>query len=189
MKGLFKWAALIVVAFIGIGVIGSMGDDEEPAARASSTATAERETPEATERETPEPTRRPTPEPVSNAGWMEFLAHGLEYADSFVADSEALTAAANDFDMEGVTDASIEMWVNLGEEVRWLDDHPPDPCFADAHAAYRHAISSYHHALDVLSDGAIASDFDLITEGTELMEEATEYLNEARVVMEGTVCG
>lgn len=198
MKRVMKWALIAVGALFVIGLIGSLMTPEgrEGMERAADdvtsrgdTRSASAATPEPTAAPasvTAEPTVAPTPEPTPvptiNGGAVAAIAFGEHVTpviDDIVADLEAITAGAGDGDISAVTDAAIDLWIDAGNEVAWLEANPPDACFAEAHSTWLDAMREYEEAGDLISDGWILSDMSLVEEGMEAMDRGTEAVNRA----------
>lgn len=147
-----------------------------------------RATPVPTRQPTPKPTPRPTPAPTPNANLADFTAHVLGATGTLVADMEAITDASGDADIQGVIDAAIDLWIHAGEEVTWAEANPPDACYASVHAEWLAAMRLYEEAGDVISDGWIYMDLDLVEQGVAAMQAGAEALDRATTAIESVSC-
>ena len=86
-------------------------------------------------------------------------------------------------DVEALQNSSIDLWLVLGEEVQWIEINPPKPCYRDLHSAYTDAITTLHDALDVISDGAINRDPDLLNQGSETMSTGNRLIQDATALI------
>jgi hypothetical protein len=130
----------------------------------------------------PTPTARRTPAPTPHPGeraFKEFVKHITPTSAVIVAGMENVAADATRVDVEALQNSSINLWLVLGEEVQWIEDNPPRRCYQDLHSAYTDAITTLHDALDVISDGAIHSDPDLLNEGSETMSTGNRLIDDA----------
>jgi hypothetical protein len=147
-------------------VVGELGDDDP--------------TPK------PTPTARPTPVPTLKAGeraFKEFVEHVTPRSAVIVAGMENVAGDATRLDIEALQTSSIDLWLVLSEEVRWIEVNPPKPCYRNLHSAYTDAITSLHDALDLISDGAINRDPDLLNQGSETMSTGNRLLNDATALV------
>jgi hypothetical protein len=152
-----------------------LSDDD---ARRNAAANVEGETPAPTPRRTP----RPTPEATVNLDGLAFqayLAHVTSVGDELVAGMEQVGADATNLDVPALTSSSIDLWVDLGTEVDWLEANPPEPCFAELHGKWSDAVGTLYEALDQISDGAIYQDPELLDTGTTLMMEGNSLVDDA----------
>ena len=152
-----------------------------PAAAAALPEPTPRPTPlPATPRPTAKPTPVPTARPTTNTGGPALVAYSEHLAVSAMFIGDGLTQVSEDasnFDIVALQGSSVDLWILLGDEVAWLADYTPHSCFADLHAAYSGAIDTLYEALDLISDGALYYDADLLTAGTALMIEGSDAIN------------
>lgn len=184
--------AIIVGSVVALLVIGSATGrrDETP-------PTAVRATPTATERVAALPTTServaaPTASPNTGAlGFLLFAAHVGESGQAIAAGLNEVAADASSLDIDALTGSSIDLWIALGDEADWLDNNPPEACFASLHARYSEGIDMLYEALDLISDGAIFSDPDMLNQGATLMTEGSAIITEAAGLIEsaGAACG
>ena len=92
---------------------------------------------------------------------------------------DAVSTAALNGDIDAVADTSIDLWIALGNEVRWLNANPAAACYTSTHSVYSEAIDLLHESMDQISDGALYYDVDLINSGTELMLLGNAKLSQA----------
>jgi hypothetical protein len=154
----------------------------------------ERPTPPPTPTPTERPTPPPTPAPTVNTGNVAFLAfagHVTDTSPDLIAGMNHVATDASALDVDALQISSVDLWLSLGEEVDWLDQNPPEPCFAPLHAEYKEAIEVLYEALDLVSDGALYYDADLLSAGADLMAEGTVLVDEASGMIEsaGATCG
>jgi hypothetical protein len=179
----FLLAAVVAVAFIG-GVAellqGNAADD-----------VTQEVVGDLDDAQTPEPTTaaRRTPSPTPDAGeraFKEFVEHVSPTSAVIIAGMENVAADATRLDIEALQTSSINLWLALGEEVQWIGVHPPKPCYRDLHSGYTDAITTLHHALDLISDGALNRDPDRINQGAETMTTGNRLLNDATALIRPT---
>jgi hypothetical protein len=145
------------------------------------TASPRPPTPEPTPRPpTPEPTPRPTPVPTANAGADALSGYSAHVAVSSIVIADGLGQVAEDagnMDMLALQDSSLDLWFVLGDEVAWLAAHTPHQCYASLHASYSEAIDVLYDALDLISDGALYYDIELLNAGAARMTEGNALIN------------
>jgi hypothetical protein len=134
----------------------------------------------------PTPTARRTPSPTPDTGqraFKEFVEHVTRKHAVIVAGMESVDAAAGRVDVEALQRSSIDLWLVLGEEVQWMEDNPPKRCYRDAHSAYADAITTLHDALDVISDGALDRNPDVLNRGSKNMITGNRLINDAAALI------
>jgi len=137
---------------------------------------------------TPKPTTaaRRTSAPTPDAGeraFKEFVQHVSPMSAVIVAGMENVAADATRLDIEALQTSSLNLWLALGEEAQWIQVNPPKPCYRDLHSAYTDAITTLHHALDLISDGAIDRDPDRLDQGAETMTTGNRLLSDATALI------
>lgn len=137
--------------------------------------------PARTERPTVTRTARPTPTATPDSGTVSMLLFTSHVARTSQEIAQGLQEVGDDataLDIDALTTSSVALWVRLGDEVDWLAANPPEACYVEYHADYSETIGALHHALDLISDGAIYQDVDLLNEGTAAMTAANAGINE-----------
>ncbi|MEX0630030.1 MAG: hypothetical protein WEE67_05875 [Chloroflexota bacterium] len=124
-------------------------------------------------------------------GFQRFATHVAVTAPSFVDGMTAVATDASYLDLAALVGSSVDLWVALGNEASWLDNNPPEACFASLHAKYSEAIDMLYEALDLISDGAIYSDPDMLSQGASLMTVGSRLITDATALIEsaGAACG
>ena len=151
-------------------------------------------TPVPTPRPTPRPTPQPTPAPTVNTAGPALQAYAAHLSVSTAVIVDGMNQVAQDasnLDIVALQTSSVDLWLVLGEEVDWLSGHTPHPCYAALHAKYSEAVDVLYDALDLISDGAIYYDADLLNAGSARMTEGTALINEATAMIPQaqTACG
>jgi hypothetical protein len=176
----FLAVAIVAVALIGGAVELLQGAAADDVTREVPTELDDHPTPE------PTPMARRTPPPTPDAGeraFKEFVEHVTPMSAAIVAGMENVAADATRVDVEALQNSSIYLWLVLGEEIQWIEVNPPKPCFRDLHSAYTDAITTLHDALDVISDGAINRDPDLLNQGSETMSTGDRLIQDATALI------
>jgi hypothetical protein len=125
---------------------------------------------------TPRPSRSEAPPP--NPALSELavrIREGLETQGGMV--QIVAGASAGEIPLATAV-ASMSHWAE--DEAAWLDDHPPEACFADAHAAYLEGVNAI---------AAAVAAFTAIAEASQPPDEVTvqaaiENFDTARSAME-----
>jgi hypothetical protein len=175
--------AVIVLALAGLGAIGLANSPQPSEALATST-------PSAVARATP--TRAPSPSPAAtaasggNAGtaadkWIEFAGWVGATMPTLADEANALAAAANAGDVDGVVEQANKIEDTTNEILDYLDSHPPADCYADVHYATRSAIDEYRTA----AVAAGKKDFDT---AASHMDDANKQINKLPDMLTGTDC-
>lgn len=119
----------------------------------------------------------------------EFADHAGDFMlDTLLPISEDLEDATAAYDLEAIKDGAIDMWIVSGDELDWIDAHPPQACYAELHATYREGVYAEERAGDLMSDGVIYMDPDLMNEAVEYIEEATARFEETTALTETVDC-
>jgi hypothetical protein len=180
--------ALVVVGVIlALGVVGSVagqGDENEPPVAEATTTSSERV---ATPTPSPSASERVVTPPIApNTGALGFQLFAAHVAESAPAIADGMTLVATDagnLDVAALSNSSVDLWIALGNEASWMDENPPEACFATLHAKYSEGIDVLYEALDQISDGAIYSDVDLLTQGSSLMTEGSALITDATALI------
>jgi hypothetical protein len=159
----------------------------EPPSDASPSPTEPSAAPAASAPPAPEPSATPEPAPtdapaVGGGGRPAFLAF-LARMDATRATAEALNAdlrvAGEASDQAAVRATAADMDDLVSTERAWLAANPPDPCFADAHAAADDLLAAYG-AVAVAADAwADASGLDVLTALAQLYDAVEAAAAEA----------
>jgi hypothetical protein len=147
-------------------------------------------TPQPTERPTERPTPEPTPKRTPNEGLLAYVAfetHLLEEADTTIAIFDVLANTGAD-DLDGMFDASLDLygWA-LGEQ-SYLRSHPPHECYASLYATWSNAVDAYYDAPDKISDGIIYTDPDLLYEAIDSLTLGNNLVDEASAELDRVDC-
>ena len=131
----------------------------------------------------PAPTARPSlsPLPLPNPAWSELtlrIQEGLALEGGFV--EFVADASAGDIDLAS-TVVSIGLWAD--NEAAWLAEHPPEDCFADAHAEYLEGVNAIADVADAYGAIAAAS----LPPSEAEAREAAGHFETARTAMESAV--
>jgi len=107
--------------------------------------------------EPPLPTHRPSPSPVEppNPALVE-LSTRIQQAIGEHRGMVGLLADASvgNVALQPVAN-SMKLWAE--DQARWLDEHPPEPCFADAHGLLVEAVANVAASGETLLELAAAS--------------------------------
>lgn len=140
---------------------------------------------------TPDPTTPPTPEPTpaptDNAAAAALTSYAAHVAVSSTVIGEGLATVAEDagnLDIEALQLSSVDLWLQIGDEVDWLAGHTAHPCYATLHERYTGAIDVLYDALDLISDGALGYDVDLLEQGADRMLEGSDLITAIPPIVE-----
>lgn len=120
---------------------------------------------------TPKPTPKPkaTPKPVTGTPWKSFVVWAPPAGQRLVdilkvgADGHLYTMADH-----GTVEASAQ--------IRWLNTHPPEPCYADEHMAYFKTVRLLDKAFDLILVNNLGRASSLIDRAGAWIERATKVL-------------
>lgn len=87
-----------------------------------------------------EPTSDPTSEPQSEpepGGCVDFVAHGAGAAIELAALAQKSENAKG---LDGLDRAAKRLRKWSQRQIKWLDRHPPDACYADIHRQWRRGV-------------------------------------------------
>jgi hypothetical protein len=158
--------------------IADAGSSPMPPATARPTATpapiaSASAPPTAAPSPTPEPATPTDPPAVGGGGRPAFLAF-LARMDAARAEAEDLNADLRDAgeasDEAAVRSTAADMDDLVDRERGWLDANPPDPCFADAHAAADDLLAAYGSVAAAANGWADASGLDVLSALAQLYD-------------------
>ncbi|MEX1278802.1 MAG: hypothetical protein WEI16_07100 [Chloroflexota bacterium] len=182
-----------MVALLAIGSATGRRDESPPTAVRPTPAASERVGAQAASPVASERVAAQTAAPPNTGaiGFQRFATHVAVTAPSFVDGMTAVATDASYLDLAALVGSSVDLWVALGNEASWLDNNPPEACFASLHAKYSEAIDMLYEALDLISDGAIYSDPDMLSQGASLMTVGSRLITDATALIEsaGAACG
>jgi hypothetical protein len=147
----------------------------------------------------PDPTDPPTDAPtdapaVGSGGRPAFLAF-LARMDAARASAEDLNADLRDAgeagDEAAVRSTAADMDALVTSEREWLAGNPPDPCYADAHAAADDLIAAYGAVAAAADAWADASGLDVLAALAQLYDAVEAAAGEAADLgpaLEGASC-
>jgi hypothetical protein len=147
----------------------------------------------------PSPTASPDPAPTDapaagSGGRPAFLAF-LARLDAARASAEALNADLRDAgeasDEAAVRSTAVDMDALVTTERSWLAANPPDPCYADAHAAADDLLAAYGAVAAAAHAWADASGLDVLAALAQLydaVEAAAAEAADLGPALEGASC-
>lgn len=126
--------------------------------------------------EPPPPTPRPSPSPAElpNPALLELngrIREAVNQENGFVAFLS--DASVGNVPLEPVAN-SMKLWAE--EQAQWLDEHPPEPCFADAHELFSAAIGE----IEAGGDGMLALAVQSPPPAEQEFQAPLDHLNTAR---------
>jgi hypothetical protein len=179
----FLVGAIVAMAIVG-GTIAFLQGAEDDVTREAATELGDDPMPNPTPNPTPTARRPRSPTPDSGQrAFKEFVEHVTRKHAVIVDGMESVDAAATRVDVEALQRSSIDLWLVLGEEVQWMEDNPPKRCYRDAHSAYADAITTLHDALDVISDGALDRNPDVLNRGSKNMITGNRLIDDATALI------
>jgi hypothetical protein len=149
-------------------------------------------TPESTALATRKPTSTPRAGGDPRAAYAEFLLRANDDRSTVEALNRALTAGFEDQDRDAVRTASVNILDFVDSERDWLREHPPDACYADAHAAANTMLAAYGTVADrFIAWTNAAKGLDSVAafgRALEAADAATKALDAFAAELEGTTC-
>lgn len=126
--------------------------------------------------EPPPPTPRPSPSPpeLPNPALLELnsrIRAAVNEESSFVG--LLSNASVGNVPLEPVAN-SMKLWAQ--DQLRWLGEHPPEPCFADAHELFTTAIAEIEASGEGLQALAVQSP----PPAEQEFQAPLDHLNDAR---------
>jgi hypothetical protein len=179
-------AAILALAFLG-----SLADETvvitlETPVPSQALVTPE-PTPVPTATPTATPTAEPTPAPTPTPDiWNEYLNHQTAVADYIIEEMNRLSAALENLDAPEALGYAQNLRGRLSEEIRWLDDHDPDACYAEVHDLTRQAYVLYEEGMGYAiawleiypfgDDSDVSGYIDTLTDANRALDRATAAL-------------
>ncbi len=99
-------------------------------------------------------------------------------SDQFAPPIEQLNESAELGDLATAVERAGEVFQDADDELVRLDSNPPQPCYADAHAAIRAYVVKLRDAAAVALGGA-SGDAEAVAEGVQRLSEAGFLLQDA----------
>ena len=140
---------------------------------------------------TASPTARATPEPTINAGAEEyraFLIHLKDRPAQFLASYDAIEEAVVASDYAAVATAAGILEVTANNEIVWLDENPPAPCYGEVHRLHRATAQTAADAGHNLMTGATDLDFALLQKGTASLIGISTEMSQVTAAMKLVSC-
>lgn len=130
--------------------------------------------------EPPTPTRRPSPSPAElpNPALLELngrVRDAVNQEDGFIA--MLMDASVGNVPLQPVAN-SMKLWAE--EQARWLDEHPPESCFADVHELFTTAVGE----IGASGDGLLALAAQSPPPAEQEFQAQLDHLNTARAGFE-----
>jgi hypothetical protein len=191
---------IVVLLVVGIAAVLRGADAADGPAGSPSPAAVD-ETP--TLGSSPEPTIEPTTvstpgatgeqaaPPTRRTSLAAFARHVRRAVEDGAALLDSLRQAAQAFDIPTVRDDAHALSAWAGAESAWLRKHPPEPCYADAHAGYASAIKDFAEAAAITERFARDfpfADFDELQHALDLANSGSASMQAASDLLKAVHC-
>jgi hypothetical protein len=195
-----KTLALVAALAITITACGeAAAPTPEPVAEAvpTSEATAAptpEPTPEPTVAPTPRPTPRPTPKPTpkpdtGSVQWLGLLNLMIGHTQSIMDDLDAVSRATDRYDIDAVIDTTVALWINAGDAADEIGAYPTHACYEEVQRLSVASFRGVEEAADIISDGWIYMDMDMVEVGVQRLLRAVDEIGDATDSLDRVSCG